>query len=141
MNRREKRYVIVNVDTGEVQRVLGSFSLSENFEVWEFVSTDKSETVLYSQRLVNILQAMRDFYKRPVDIISGHREIELNEEHDGYVDSEHLYGYAVDIKIQGVTMLELWHKCILFAGYISNVGMYKTHVHLGIQGYHRRARQ
>ena len=142
MNRRDKYYVIVNVDNGETQKVLGSFALSENFEVHEFVDEDRQDTVLYSKRHVDLLQAIRDFYKKPLTITSGNREVSFNDSKNvgGSFNSEHQTGHATDIKIQGVTPLELWHKCVLFGGYKCNVGLYPTHVHFGTRGFHRRAR-
>ena len=141
MNRRDKYYIIVNVDNGKTEKVNGSFGLAENFEVHEFVTQDDQEIVLYSKRHVDLLQAIRDFYQKPLTITSGNRMIEFNDSlPNSSSNSEHLHGYATDIKIQGVTPLELWHKCVLFGGYKCNVGLYEKHVHFGTMGYHRRAR-
>lgn len=141
MDRRNKLYIIVNVDNGETHQVLGSFALAENFEVHEFVDENDQEIVLYSKRHINLLQAIRDFYGSPMTVTSGSRRIEFNNSlPNSSKDSEHLHGYATDIKVKGVTPLELWHTCVAFGGHFCNVGLYETHVHFGTRGYNRRAR-
>lgn len=140
MKRIDKEYIIINADNCKMERVMGNHHLSANFQVYEFVSTDSSQIMLYSQKHVNMLQALRDYYDKPVNITSGHRELELNYKENGYIDSEHLYGYATDLYVAGVTPLELWHKCIIIGGHFCNVQRYKNHVHFGTKGFHRRVR-
>ena len=139
-DRKNKHYIIVNVDNGATQRALGSHRITRNFAVWEFVSGDNSEIVLYSQRHVEILQAIRDYYDKSVTVTSGHRELTLNKEVDGFVDSEHLTGHGSDIFVDGVEPLSLWRVADVICGYYSNIGLYTGHVHIGTRGFHRRAR-
>lgn len=141
MNRKLAYYMVSNVETGELRKLRGDSLLREdclNFKVYEFVSTDKSEIVLYSPRLVNFLQRLRDKFGRAVIITSGNREILYNIFIKGYEDSEHLYGLAVDIKMYGIGMQRLYNACVEIGGYFCNVGLYSTHVHFGIKGFHRR---
>jgi len=142
MNRKNMQYMVVNVETGETRRLLGNSLLEKdcpNFQVYEFVSTNKSEIVLYSPTLLKYLQHLRNEFKRAVVITSAHREIAFNESVDGYEDSEHLYGLAVDFRMYGIEIERLANACINLGGYYCNVGKYSNWVHFGISGYHRRA--
>lgn len=54
-----------------------------------------------------ILQPLRDFFQMPISISSGYRSYELNNAINGSPNSDHIYGFAADIEIFGISNLEL----------------------------------
>jgi zinc D-Ala-D-Ala carboxypeptidase len=56
----------------------------------------------------NILQPIRDHFKRPVTITSGYRCQKLNRLIGGQPDSQHMKGQAADIKIAGVKNSDIY---------------------------------
>ena len=75
--------------------------LSRNFSVYEFACKDKSDKVLISEELVDVLQKIRDNYNKPVNINSAYRSVEYNKEIRGSSNSQHCKGTAADIWIEG----------------------------------------
>jgi hypothetical protein len=71
--------------------------LSENFRVREFACKDGTDRVVIDERLVMILQKIRDYFKTPVHIESGYRTPAHNKAVGGAVNSDHLKGMAADI--------------------------------------------
>ena len=98
--------------------------LSANFTLDELTNTNKSdelrainrETALNGQETLKnltalaqkILQPIRDFYKQPVVVSSGYRCKALNVAVGGSQTSQHSYGEAADIQIDGVSVDKLF---------------------------------
>ena len=76
--------------------------LSTNFTVKEFASHDGADTVLIDDKLVNILQKVRDHFRKPVTVSSGFRTATYNASIGGSSKSYHVKGQAADIKVKGV---------------------------------------
>ena len=85
----------------------GEKNLSTNFKVKEFACKDGSDTVLVAPRLIMILQTIRSFYKDGVIIDSGYRTPQYNAKVGGVTESQHTYGTASDIHIDGHTPEEI----------------------------------
>lgn len=99
----------------------GEKSLSANFKVKEFACHDGSDEVLIDSDLVNILQQIRDHFGKPITINSAYRTAAYNKKVGGSSSSYHTKGMAADIKISGVSAVELG----LFAQTITKgVGIY-----------------
>ena len=131
MNRLNKEYVIVDVDTGSRQKVLGSHKLSKNLAVSELACNDEIEIVLYSSGLVMKFQKIRDAVGRSVTVNSGHRTISHNKKVGGYAQSKHLFGMGLDLAPPtGITVDEFHKVCLGIMGLDSGVGVYNTHVHI-----------
>ena len=93
--------------------------LTKNFWLNEFVKSqaairkniDNRPTgeVIASLRLLceNILQPLRDHYRKAVTINSGYRCPELNKLIGGNVSSQHMLGEAADIEIPSVCTYDL----------------------------------
>lgn len=81
----------------------GNKNLSANFKVREFACTDGSDPVFVSDKLVAVLQEIRDHFGKPVTINSGYRTAAKNKAVGGAAYSQHLYGTAADISIRGVS--------------------------------------
>ena len=56
---------------------------------------------------VKVLQPLRDFVNRPVEVNSGYRSEALNDAVGGVPNSFHLDGLAADVEIEGLTAKDL----------------------------------
>lgn len=56
---------------------------------------------------INVLQPIRDYFKKPVVINSGFRNEEVNHLTGGAVTSQHALGEAADIEVPGVSNFEV----------------------------------
>lgn len=93
--------------------------LSENFNMVEFTKSQTAERrniknipgpaeIAALQSLVTeVLQPVRDHFKRPMSINSGYRSPELNAAIGGARTSQHTKGQAADIEIPGVANYDL----------------------------------
>jgi len=93
--------------------------LSKNFTLGELTksqtairrsidNTPSAAATNYLQGLVdNVLQPVRDHFKKPVDISSGYRSPQLNVAIGGSSTSHHCLGMAADFEIMGMDNKEL----------------------------------
>lgn len=81
----------------------GGKKLSTNFTVKEFACKDGSDAVLVAPRLVMVLQSIRSHFGAAVTINSGYRTPQYNAKVGGVAHSQHCYGTAADIVVQGKT--------------------------------------
>ena len=77
----------------------GDIKLSENFKVKEFRSRDGADKILIDEKLVSLLQEMRNEFGE-IKISSAYRTATYNKKVGGVANSQHLYGLAADITIQ-----------------------------------------
>ena len=85
----------------------GTRKLSANFTVAEFACKDGSDPVFVDSSLAALLQKIRDHFGRPVVITSGYRTAAHNKSEGGAAYSQHLYGRAADIRVQGIPVEQL----------------------------------
>ena len=87
----------------------GEKSLSKNFKVKEFRCKDGSDPIFIDSELVEILQKVRDHFGKPVIINSAYRTAayNLSKKVGGAKFSQHQYGKAADIYIQGILITKL----------------------------------
>jgi uncharacterized protein YcbK (DUF882 family) len=109
-----------------------SMQLSKNFAIKEFACKDGSKDIVVDYRLVELLQKFRDSVKKIITITSGYRTVAYNKKCGGIATSNHLTGKAADIKIEGLTPLQVAHAAdaIGFTG----IGVYPTFTHVDVQG-------
>lgn len=85
----------------------------------------------------NVLQPLRERLGRPVHIKSGFRSEEVNEAVGGSPTSQHCFGYAADIKVDGLSAKELCGEALASASenHLGQVIYYHPsrggHVHVG----------
>lgn len=82
-------------------------NLSEHFKASEFSCKDGSEGFLIADRLIDILEAIRNHFNSPVIINSGYRTPSWNSKVGGASNSYHCKGMAADIKVKGKTSKEV----------------------------------
>lgn len=83
----------------------GDKKLSENFKVKEFRSRDGTDEILIDEKLVNLLQKLRDKFGI-INISSAYRTKSYNKKVGGVSNSQHLFGLAADITISDNGKLE-----------------------------------
>ena len=116
--------------------------ITRNFNLSEFQC--KSGAEMPQEVLNNIielagnLQTIREHLDRPIVITSGYRSPEHNESIGGATNSQHIYGKAVDIKVEGLSSQEVYDAIenIIHCGDIKEggLGLYSTWVHYDIRG-------
>ena len=111
----------------------GEKNLSENFKVKEFRCKDGSDKILISGELVEILQKIRSHFGKAVNINSAYRTPSYNKKIGGATNSQHMYGTAADIRINGITpkaVADYAETLLLGTG---GIGRYNTFTHVDVR--------
>jgi len=111
----------------------GNIQLSSNFRVKEFACKDGSDPIFINSELVDVLQKIRDHFGKPVTITSAYRTVTRNNAIKGAKYSQHLYGNAADIKVQGTApkmVSEYANKLMPTKG---GIGVYSTFTHIDVR--------
>lgn len=123
----------------------GEEALSPNFRVREFACKDGSDVIFVDTELVKLLQTIRDRFGRPVRVTSGYRTPAHNRAVGGARASQHLYGKAADIRIDGVSVEEAaaYAETLLpssggIGRYPSKAGRTAGWLHLDVRGQKSR---
>ena len=85
----------------------GNKPLSANFTVGEFACRDGSDVVFVSPKLVMVLQCIRSYFNAQVKITSGYRTPQYNKLVGGATNSQHCYGMAADIIVEGISVQDV----------------------------------
>ena len=99
-------------------------NLSQNFTLAELthsqmakdcnIDNTPDELAVQNLQLLckHILQPIRDHYAKPVKVNSGYRSTEVNSLVRGSSVSDHVFGCAADIEVNGITNVDLasWIK-------------------------------
>ena len=103
--------------------------LTKNFKSTEFdCKCSNCNKTTIDLDLPNMLQKIRDHFKKPVLINSGYRCSKHNSSVGGAYNSKHKTGQAADIRINGVKPLEI-AKYAESIG-VLGIGLYDTFVHV-----------
>lgn len=111
----------------------GNVKLSKNFTVKEFACSDGTDTVFISLALVNLLQKIRNHFGKAVIINSAYRTEAHNKSIGGATYSQHKYGLAADIHINGVTPKEIAAYVETLMPTSGGIGIYKSFVHVDVR--------
>lgn len=111
----------------------GNVRLSKNFTVKEFACFDGTDTVFISLALVNLLQKIRDRFGKAVIINSAYRTEAHNKAIGGATYSQHKYGLAADIRINGVTPKAIAAYVETLMPLSGGIGIYKSFVHVDVR--------
>jgi uncharacterized protein YcbK (DUF882 family) len=111
--------------------------LTNNFSRSEFACKCGCGFDDIADRTVEWCQAVRDFFDRPVTVTSGCRCLMHNEEVGGAKSSQHLYGTAADIQVDGVDPDKVADFCeeVLL---VDGLGRYNTFTHIDCRGHKAR---
>lgn len=108
----------------------GNVKLSKNFTVKEFACSDGTDTVFVSLALVNLLQKIRDHFGKAVHINSAYRTEAHNKAIGGAQYSQHKYGLAADIHIDGVMPKQIAAYVETLMPNRGGIGIYKSFCHV-----------
>lgn len=102
--------------------------LAGNFHAGEFkCKCNRCSTMLIDEKLVQILQKIRDHFGVSVNVNSGYRCPEHNAEVGGSSSSHHMRGMAADIRVKGITPKEV-------AEYAESIGVKRIGLYEGDEG-------
>jgi len=110
--------------------MIEDIQLSKNFKLSEFVCKEGKGEVLYDTEMIDKLQALRDCFNVPVQIVSGYRSPEYNRGVGGSINSQHLLGKAADIAID-LDKERVKEKAIELG--FKGIGLYDTFIHLDVR--------
>ena len=116
----------------------GSTYLSKNFKVSEFKCNDGSDTVLISDKLVGLLQKIRDHFGAAVTINSAYRTESYNKKIGGATKSQHVNGTAADIVVKGATPLEVAQYVEHIMPDSGGIGVYQSFTHVDVRASRSR---
>lgn len=108
----------------------GDKKLSDNFRVREFACKDGTDTIFISDGLVAVLQQVRSHFKKRVFINSAYRTDKHNRACGGSKYSQHLYGLAADIVVEGVSPKEVASYVRKIMPKSGGVGIYSSFIHI-----------
>lgn len=116
----------------------GTKKLSDHFRVREFRCQDGSDSVLISEELVAVLENIRTHFGQPVTINSAYRTASHNTKVGGSPKSQHLQGTAADLRVGGVTPLEVAQYAETLLGKSGGIGLYGTFTHVDVRAIRTR---
>lgn len=111
----------------------GNKKLSANFKVREFACKDGSDPIFIDSELVNILQKVRNHFGKPVTITSAYRTPPHNSKEGGTTYSQHLYGKAADIKVQGIAPKKVAEYAETLLKNYGGIGIYSSFTHIDVR--------
>lgn len=109
--------------------------LSPHFRVREFHSKhDPSDIVKVDERLLSLLENIRNYVGEPVHINSGYRSPEYNATlKNASPRSQHCNGKAADIWVEGVTPKQIADIAECYLGSSGGIGIYETFTHVDVR--------
>ncbi len=115
--------------------------LSKNFTAGEFARSGNKEfsKARIDPELVKCLQKIRNHVKKPVIINSGYRSYLYNkkiyeDKNQKPTQSRHISGQAADIRIKGMTGLEIAKAALKAYGTNIGVGIGGNYAHIDVRG-------
>jgi uncharacterized protein YcbK (DUF882 family) len=110
---------------------MNKLKISKNFSLHEFACKDGSNLVKLDEKLIELLQQLRDRAGLPVTVHSGYRTPEHNKEVGGSPKSQHLEGKAADISVKGWTPKKLAELAEIIG--FNGIGLYETFIHVDVR--------
>lgn len=97
-----------------------------------FACQDGSDPIFIDSELVSVLQKIRNHFGKAVTITSACRTPNHNKNVGGTTYSQHLYGKAADIKVQGIAPKDVaqYAETLLDEG---GIGIYNTFTHIDVR--------
>ena len=112
--------------------------LSPHFRLSEFASKDGSDKVLVDDALVDLLEQIRAAAGGAVTINSAYRSPAHNAAVGGVSSSQHLYGRAADIVVEGASPLLVGQMAEHYLDRRGGIGVYRTFTHVDTRAIRSR---
>ncbi|MDD4986495.1 MAG: D-Ala-D-Ala carboxypeptidase family metallohydrolase [Dehalococcoidales bacterium] len=113
--------------------------LSENFSRSEFCCKCGCGFCDPNLGLIEALQKLRDLAGKPISIVSGCRCERHNSNVGGAPNSYHLYGMAADIRIEGMSVGQIFKLAEEIPRFRDGgIGTYPSWVHVDVRPYKAR---
>lgn len=116
----------------------GDLQLSPHFRLGEFACKDGSDKVLVDDALVSLLEQIREAAGGAVTINSAYRSPAHNAAVGGVRSSQHLYGRAADIVVEGVSPLLVGQIAEYYMDRRGGIGVYQTFTHVDTRAIRSR---
>lgn len=116
----------------------GNSKLTQNFRVKEFACTDGTDPIFIDTELVNVLQKIRTHFGKSVTITSAYRTPGKNKAVGGETYSQHLYGKAADIEVNGVSPKKVAAYAETLLKNKGGIGIYSTFTHIDVRSVKSR---
>lgn len=123
----------MNVVYSYSKKTDGNMNITTNFKVKEFACKDGSDVVIVSLKLVDILQKVRNHFGKAVIVNSGYRTPSYNKRIGGAAYSQHMYGTAADIRVNGVKPKEVAAYVETLLQGTGGIGIYSNFVHVDVR--------
>lgn len=104
--------------------------ISDHFRLKEFRCKDGSDPVFVDRGLLSILETVRSRFGKPVLITSGYRTPSYNRKIGGAKFSQHMYGRAADIVVDGVNPEVVYNFLCEAFPKSCGFGLYASFVHV-----------
>ncbi|EML7933745.1 D-Ala-D-Ala carboxypeptidase family metallohydrolase [Providencia rettgeri] len=112
--------------------------LSQYFKREEFACKDGCGACNIEPELIGVLEDIRQYFGRPVIIVSGYRCESHNRNVGGASNSQHLLGAASDFNIKNVSLKAIADYLELKYPNKYGIGRYKTFIHIDVRNYKAR---
>ena len=116
----------------------GDLQLSPHFRLAEFASKDGSDKVLVDDDLVSLLEQIREAAGGAVTINSAYRSPAHNAAVGGVSSSQHLYGRAADVVVEGASPLLVGQIAEYYLDRRGGIGVYQTFTHVDTRAIRSR---
>lgn len=126
------------------------YYLSKNFTYSEFEQSETADKLGIDNKInkdlvrnnvkelvYHILQPLRDKLDKPIHINSGYRCLKLNKAVGGAPTSQHVFGQAADIRVDGVEPFEVARMIVDMGLPYDQLGLYDTFVHVSVSSRQR----
>lgn len=116
----------------------GGRRISPHFQVKEFACTGGTDTIFVSPVLVEVLEKVRVHFGKPVIVSSGYRTEARNKSVGGAAYSQHKYGMAADVYINGVAPKVVAAYAETLLPESGGIGVYPTFTHIDVRAVKAR---
>lgn len=108
--------------------------LSAHFQAVEFRCNDNTRVIVLNKALLDLLEIIREHYKRPISIYSAYRTVHYNSQlKNSSPKSQHCLGNAADISVKGVAPASVYKWLNEKYPNSLGIGIYDTFVHVDVR--------